>query len=71
MKVNFVTGQLASLNWAWCYGRVFQTASLFMIGMLLGRKGLFQMNADSHQRLFAFGNALSAMLCRQQFFFIT
>ncbi len=54
MKVNFVTGQLASLNWAWCYGRVFQTASLFMIGMLLGRKGLFQMNADSHQRLFAF-----------------
>ena len=54
MKANFVTGQLASLNWAWCYGRVFQTASLFMIGMLLGRKGLFQMNADSHQRIFAF-----------------
>lgn len=54
MKANFVTGQLASLNWAWCYGRVFQTASLFMIGMLLGRKGLFQMNADSRQRIFAF-----------------
>ena len=31
VKVNLVTGQLASLNWAWCYGRVFQTASLFMI----------------------------------------
>ena len=26
VKVNFVTGQLASLNWAWCYGRVFQNA---------------------------------------------
>lgn len=41
VKANLVTGQLASLNWAWCYGRVFQTASLFMLGMLLGRAGLF------------------------------
>lgn len=41
VKANLVTGQLASLNWAWCYGRVFQTASLFMLGFLLGRKGLF------------------------------
>lgn len=45
IKANFVTGQLASLNWAWCYGRVFQTSSLFMCGMLLGRYGLF--NSDS------------------------
>ena len=36
VKVNFVTGQLASLNWAWCYGRVFQTCALFMLGLLLG-----------------------------------
>lgn len=41
VKANFVTGQLASLNWAWCYGRVFQTSSLFMIGLWLGRKGYF------------------------------
>lgn len=41
VKVNLVTGQLASLNWAWCYGRVFQTAALFMLGIYLGRKGLF------------------------------
>ena len=41
VKANLVIGQLASLNWAWCYGRVFQTASLFMLGMLLGRLGLF------------------------------
>ena len=47
IKVNFVTGQLASLNWAWCYGRVFQTASLFMIGMLLGRKGLFRLTNET------------------------
>ena len=44
VKANLVTGQLASLNWAWCYGRVFQTASLFMLGLLLGRKGLFSVS---------------------------
>lgn len=53
-KVNFVTGQLASLNWAWCYGRVFQTASLFMIGMLLGRKGLFRMSDESKSCVYGF-----------------
>ncbi len=41
LKVNFTIGQLASLNWAWCYGRVFQTVALFMLGMLLGRQRLF------------------------------
>ena len=47
VKVNFVTGQLASLNWAWCYGRVFQTCALFMLGLLLGRKGLFSSADDA------------------------
>lgn len=46
VKVNFVTGQLASLNWAWCYGRVFQTCALFMLGLLLGRMGLFSSSSD-------------------------
>lgn len=54
IKVNFVTGQLASLNWAWCYGRVFQTASLFMIGMLLGRKGLFRLTDETHTQVMRF-----------------
>lgn len=54
VKVNFVTGQLASLNWAWCYGRVFQTASLFMFGMLLGRRGLFHATDESHERVTRF-----------------
>lgn len=55
VKVNFVTGQLASLNWAWCYGRVFQTCALFMLGLLLGRKGLFSSADDdalAHSRRF-------------------
>lgn len=41
VKANFVIGQLASLNWAWCYGRVCQTCALFVLGMLLGRLGYF------------------------------
>ena len=49
IKANFVAGQLASLNWAWCYGRVFQTAALFMIGLLLGRLGYF--DASSEEKL--------------------
>ena len=54
VKANFITGQLASLNWAWCYGRVFQTASLFMIGMLLGRKGLFRPTGTNRESVMRF-----------------
>lgn len=41
IRVNLWEGQLASLAWAWDHGRVFQTAALFLLGMLIGRKGLF------------------------------
>lgn len=41
MRVNLWEGQLASLAWAWDNARVFQTAALFLFGMLIGRKGLF------------------------------
>lgn len=37
LKVNIWEGQLASLAWAWEHGRVFQTAGIFMLGMLMGR----------------------------------
>lgn len=50
IKANFVAGQLASLNWAWCYGRVFQTCSLFILGMLLGRLGYFRFATDDEQK---------------------
>ncbi len=40
-RMNLWDGQLASLTWAWEHGRFFQTASLFIFGMLIGRKGLF------------------------------
>lgn len=39
--VNLWEGQLASLAWAWEHGRIFQTAGLFMMGMLIGRQGWF------------------------------
>ncbi len=41
VRVNLHAGQLASLAWAWDNGRVFQTASLFLFGLLIGRRGLF------------------------------
>ena len=41
VKVNLVEGQLASLGWAWEHGRVFQTAALFIFGMLIGRNRWF------------------------------
>ncbi|MCX4278989.1 MULTISPECIES: DUF418 domain-containing protein [Muribaculum] len=41
VAVNIWEGQLASLAWAWDHGRIFQTASLFMLGMVIGRNGLF------------------------------
>lgn len=41
IRVNLWEGQLASLAWAWEHGRIFQTAGLFMAGMLIGRQGWF------------------------------
>lgn len=39
VRVNLWEGQLASMAWAWDHGRIFQTAGLFMMGMLIGRNG--------------------------------
>lgn len=41
VKGNLSNGKLAVLFWSWENGRYFQTASLFLMGMLLGRKGRF------------------------------
>lgn len=42
VKVNLWEGQLASLAWAWEHGRLFQTAGLFIFGMLIGKSGWFK-----------------------------
>lgn len=44
---NITTGQKASLFWAIGAGRYMQTAGLFMLGYLLGRKQLFILSASS------------------------
>lgn len=41
VRMNLWDGQLASLTWAWEHGRMFQTAGLFILGMLVGRRKLF------------------------------
>ncbi len=44
-KMNLYTGQIASFTWGWERGRFFQTASLFLLGMLIGRLRLFPNNS--------------------------
>ncbi|MFT3994574.1 MAG: DUF418 domain-containing protein [Dysgonomonas sp.] len=44
VKMNLWHGQLASLTWAWENGRIFQTSSFFILGMLIGRCKLFIYN---------------------------
>jgi len=46
---NLTNGKLAVLNWYWENGRLFQTASLFMLGMLAGRKNLFVPSNVNHR----------------------
>lgn len=38
---NLWNGRLADITWSWEQGRLFQTSSIFMLGMLVGRRGLF------------------------------
>jgi len=44
---NIWNGRLAAVFWSAENGRFFQTASLFMLGMLLGRWGRFALSADN------------------------
>lgn len=39
---NLTNGRTAVLLWNWEVGRVFQTLSLFMLGLLAGRRGVFE-----------------------------
>lgn len=47
IKENITLGQKASLFWAIGAGRVFQTAGLFLLGCLIGRKKLFIYSEDN------------------------
>lgn len=44
---NFTNGKMASVAWSWENGRFFQIISLFMLGMLAARKGLFHATLEA------------------------
>jgi uncharacterized protein len=44
---NLTNGKTAVLLWTWENGRVFQTLSLFMLGMLAGRKAIFKPTSEN------------------------
>lgn len=69
VKSNLWNGQLFSLLWAWGYGRFFQTASLFMLGYIIGRKELFQ--HWEKNKNFWIGSLLVAIGCFIPLYFLT
>lgn len=69
IRSNLWDGQLFSLLWAWGNGRFFQTASLFMLGMLIGRKQLF-VNLPAH-RTFWIRACIIGTVCFVPLYFFT
>jgi len=47
VKGNLANGKPGVLYWSWENGRYFQTAALFLMGMLLGREGRFISSGDN------------------------
>lgn len=58
---NITFGQKASFLWAVGAGRYIQTAGLFLLGLLLGRKGLF-VSTDAHTRFWVKALIVSGLL---------
>lgn len=46
---NLTNGKTAVVLWSWEMGRIFQNISLFMLGMLAGRKKLFVSSPESNR----------------------
>ena len=61
LRANLWDGQIFSLAWAWGAGRFFQTAALFMIGMVAGRLQWFA-HTQENRRLWARILAVSLIL---------
>ena len=60
-KGNVWNGRLADITWSWENGRLFQTSAIFMLGMLLGRRGLF-VSVESRLRFWRRALFISAIL---------
>ncbi|MDR0962015.1 MAG: DUF418 domain-containing protein [Mediterranea sp.] len=50
VRMNMGIGQLANFGWAYEHGRLTQTAGLFLLGMLVGRKEYF-LYSNTHEQL--------------------
>ncbi|MCM0721898.1 DUF418 domain-containing protein [Parabacteroides sp. AM58-2XD] len=69
VKSNLWDGQLFSLLWGWGHGRFFQTASLFLLGMLLGRCRYFANLAEN--RRFWLRTLLVGVVCFIPLYYLT
>ena len=47
---NLSNGKIGVIRWSWENGRIFQIPALFMLGMLAGRKSMFQMSEENKKR---------------------
>ena len=47
---NLSNGKIGVIRWSWENGRIFQIPALFMLGMLAGRKGMFQISPENKRR---------------------
>jgi uncharacterized protein len=47
---NLSNGKIGAVRWSWENGRIFQIPALFMLGMLAGRKGMFQLSDENKLR---------------------
>lgn len=61
VTVNLGVARLSVMLWFWEHGRVLQTAALFMLGMLLGRRQLF-LAGSGHDRFWRRALAMAALL---------
>lgn len=65
---NLTNGKKAVYLWTWEVGRVCQTCSLFMLGMLAGRKILFKSSESNH--LFWTKTFIASIVCAIPLWFV-
>jgi uncharacterized protein len=60
-KGNLWNGRMADITWSWEQGRLFQTSAIFMMGMLVGRRGYF-VSVNSKMKIWRKALIVSAIL---------
>lgn len=65
---NLTNGKVGVIRWSWENGRIFQIPALFMLGMLAGRKGVFQSTPENKR--FWWRTLLAAVLAFIPFYLL-